>query len=90
MLYNGIMKKTVLNYRVIITPETYEDGSVVYNAYCPLLDIADYGDSVEEVLNSIRDGIDLHLKTLSRERKDIPVENTAEQIITTANVQFLL
>lgn len=44
------MQTKVLNYRVIIEPETYPDGSKVYNAYCPTLGIADYGNSVEEVL----------------------------------------
>lgn len=53
------MQTKVLNYRVIIEPENYSDGSKVYNAYCPTLSVADYGDSVEEALNSLKDGIEL-------------------------------
>jgi len=51
------METKVLNYRVIIEPECYPDGGKVYNAHCPTLGIADYGDSVEEVLESIKEGI---------------------------------
>jgi hypothetical protein len=56
------MIKKVLNYRIIIEPETYPNGAKVYNAYCPTLGVADYGDSVEGVLESIRDGISLALE----------------------------
>lgn len=61
--YNISMKQYVLNYRVIIEPEKYPDGSTVYVAYCPPLDISDYGDCVEEVVSSIKDGIELAKET---------------------------
>ncbi len=57
--YTLRMEQQVLNYRIIIEPEQYESGSVVYVAYCPTLGISDYGDSIEEVLGSIKDGISL-------------------------------
>lgn len=50
MLYFTGMDKKVLNYRIIIEPEKYADGKTVYTALCPTLDVADYGDSIEEVL----------------------------------------
>lgn len=37
------METKVLNYRIIIEPEKYPDGSQGYNAYCPSLGVADYG-----------------------------------------------
>ena len=61
-------KTSTLEYRVIIEPEQYEDGSTVYVAYCPTLFISDYGDSVEEVLLSIQDGISLAVKNLTNDR----------------------
>ena len=81
------MQTKVLNYRVIIEPETYPDGSKVYNAYCPTLGIADYGDSVEEVLESIKDGISLAVESLAKERGDIPFDNLEEQIVTSTQVK---
>ena len=40
------------------------NGETVYNAYCPKLGIDDYGDSVDEVLKSIKDGIQLAVDCL--------------------------
>ena len=52
------MESKVLNYRIIIEPEKM-GRKTVYNAYCPTLGVADYGNSIDEVLESIKDGIQL-------------------------------
>ena len=80
------MDKKVLNYRIIIEPETYEDGSVVYVAHCPSLGISDYGDTVEEVLKSIKDGIELAVEGLIEEGQEVPVDEVNDQIITTSSI----
>ena len=80
------MEKKILNYRIIIEPEKYKDGSTVYVAYCPTLNISDYGDTVEEVLNSIKDGIELAIEHLVKEKKEIPVDDVEKQIITSAQI----
>ena len=77
------MEKTILNYRVIISPESYKDGSLVYVANCPTLDVHDYGDTVEEVMASIKNGIELAVESLEAESKSIPSDNIEEQIIAT-------
>lgn len=82
------MDARILNYRIIIQPEKYEDGSVVYAANCPTLEVVDYGDSIEEVLDSIKDGIELAIESLAKKGKEIPVDDTNDQIITTAKVSF--
>ena len=82
------MDTKVLNYRVIIEPETYPDGSKVYNAYSPTLGIADYGNSVEEVLKSIKDGIELAIESLAKDGQEIPVDNIEEQIVTSTKVNL--
>lgn len=79
------MEKRVLNYRVIIEPEKV-GKKTVYNAYCPTLDVADYGDSIEDVLKSIKDGIELALECLKDEKKEIPQDNIKEQLITTVSI----
>ena len=79
------MEKHILNYRVIIEPEKI-DKKTVYNAYCPTLEVADYGDSVEEVLESIKDGIRLAIDCLLEEKKEVPKDNVNEQLITTVNI----
>lgn len=80
------METKILNYRVIIEPETYPDGSIVYNAYCPTLEITDYGNSIEKVLESIKEGILLAIESLSKEKKEIPVDNLEDQIITSTKI----
>ncbi len=80
------MEKKVLNYRIIIEPEKYEDGSTVYVAYCPTLGISDYSDTVEKVLKSIKDGIELAIESLVEERQEIPVDHINDQIITATKV----
>jgi predicted RNase H-like HicB family nuclease len=79
------MEKHILNYRVIIEPEKI-GKETVYNAYCPTLEVADYGDSVEEVLESIKDGIRLAIDCLLEEKKEVPKDNVNEQLITTVNI----
>lgn len=84
------MKKQILNYRVIITPDEYvASKKSCYSVYCPTLDVTDYGNTVEEALSHIKEAIELRLETLSEEEKyDLPVDNTDEEIITTAKVVF--
>lgn len=82
------MQAKILNYRVIIEPETYPTGERVYNAYCPTLGVADYGGTVEEVLESIKDGILLAVESLLKEGKEIPTDNLEEQIVTSAKIQL--
>ena len=80
------MQKQVLNYRIIIEPEK-QGKKVVYNAYCPTLGVVDYGDSIDEVLKSIKDGIDLAIEYLQEDGQEIPVDNVEEQVVLTTKVQ---
>lgn len=82
------MEKNVLNYRIIIEKEKYEDGSIVYVAYCPSLGISDYGDTIENVLSSIKDGVRLAVESLAKEGKDVPVDHIEEQFITSTKINI--
>jgi len=65
------MQTKLLNYRVIVEPENYPNGDRVYNAYCPTLGITDYGDTIEEVLKSLQQGIELAVESLAKEKLEI-------------------
>lgn len=80
------METKVLNYRIIVEPEKM-GRKTVYNAYCPTLGVADYGDSVEQVLKSIKDGIELAIECLIAEGKEIPIDEVGKQLITEVEVQ---
>lgn len=82
----SIMEARILNYRIIIEPENRDDGSVVYCAACPTLGVFDYADSVEEVLKSIKDGIQLAIESLAEKKKLVPVDKLDEQIITSMKI----
>lgn len=82
------MEKKVLNYRIIIEPEKYPNGDTVYVAYCPTLGISDYGDTVEDVLKSIKNGIELAIESLAKHKKEVPVDDIEDQIITSARVNI--
>lgn len=58
-------------YRIIVKLEK-QGKKTVYNAYCPTLGVTDYGNSQEEVLKSIKDGIELALDYLVKEGKQTP------------------
>lgn len=75
----------MLKYLVIIEPEKM-GRKTVYNAYCPSLGVVDYGDSIDEVLESIKDGIKLAIECLLEEKEEVPQDNTEEQIITTVRI----
>lgn len=81
------MEKKVLNYRVIIEPEKM-GKKTVYNAYCETLGLADYGNTVEEALKSMRSLIKFHIECLIEEGKEIPHENTDQELITTTKVSI--
>ncbi len=80
------MQTQVLNYRIIIEPEKM-GKKTAYNAYCPTLGVADWGYSVDKALASIKDGIELAIECLTEEGKEIPVDNTKEQIVTSTQVK---
>lgn len=79
------MERKVLNYRIIIEPEKM-GKKVVYNAYCPSLGVADYGNTVEEVLESIQEGIELAVEVLLEQKQEIPQDNIQEQFITAIQI----
>lgn len=83
------MQKQVLNYRIIIEPEKM-GRKIVYNAYCPTLGVADYGDSIDDVLKSIKDGIELAVECLRDEGKEVPIDDIERQVVTTTQVKVPL
>lgn len=80
------MQRTLLNYRIIIEPEK-QGKKTVYSAYCPTLGVADYGDSIDAVLKSIKDGLGLAMECLVEKGKEIPIERLEKQMIASAQVK---
>ncbi len=81
------MQKRVLNYRIIIEPEKM-GRKTVYNAYCPTLGLADYGDSIDEAFKSIQLLVKFHIESLLKDGLEVPTENTEEEVITSTRVSI--
>ena len=84
------MEKTVLNYRVIIEPDKRTGtNEPCFSAYCPKLGVADDGDSVDEALSAIQEGIQCYLEALIKEDKEVPPpDNIEEGLVTSTKVSL--
>jgi len=82
------MEKVILNYRVIVEPdERTGTNESCFTAYCPTLGIADGGDTIEEALASIKEGIQCYLEALIKDGVEIPApDNIEEGLITSTKI----
>jgi predicted RNase H-like HicB family nuclease len=81
--------RKILNYQVIIYPDKTVGGNKpCFTAYCPILEIADGGKTIEEALENIKGLIKFHLECLRKERLTIPEGFSLgrEEVITMAKV----
>ena len=68
-----------MSYKVNVIIEKDEDG---YYAYCPELEgCQTQGDSLEEVLDNIKEAIELYLETLSEDERRTLL---SKEILTTS------
>lgn len=79
------MEKNVLNYRVIIEPEKM-GKKTVYNAYCPTLGVADWGNSIDEAIKRIQSLMKFHIESLLEDDIEVPKENTEQELIMSTKV----
>lgn len=81
------METIVLNYRIIIEPETdAKTGKVVYTALAPKIGVADWGNSVEQALSRIKEAIECHIESLLKHNKAIPREDGSDFMVATTSV----
>lgn len=80
------MEAKALNYRVIIEPEKMGRRKV-YNAYCPTLGLADYGDTVEEAFSSIKKLVAFHVESLIEDNQPVPFSDEEREFISLATVK---
>lgn len=73
----------MVNYRVVIQKEYYEDGTPVYTAECPTLHVYDYGTTIDKVLKSIQEGIELTLECMVEDGEEIPVDREDAIVVPT-------
>ncbi len=76
------MGKKVLNYRIVIEKEKYEDGLSVYVAYCPTLGISDYADTVEQAKKNMQEAIQCHIEGLIKTGDEVPAPDAQDAYIS--------
>lgn len=83
------MKKQILDYTVIISPDTRTGtNEKCFSAYCPTLSLTDEGDTIEEALNSIKELIKFHIRCLITEGQDVPAPDHRESFFGMATIQI--
>ena len=83
----------VFNYQVIVySYQTVGSNKVCFTAYCPILEIADSGKTIDEALNNIKSLIRFHLECLKKEKVSAPESFVLGdgELITTAKVSVSL
>ena len=80
------MEKHILNYRIIIEPEQYDNGSTVYVAYCPTLDLSDYGDTIEKAQENMQEAIECHIEGLQKNHASVPKPDSKSYLVTNTEV----
>ncbi|MCL4353728.1 type II toxin-antitoxin system HicB family antitoxin [Patescibacteria group bacterium] len=79
------METQVLNYRIIIR-QIKEGRKTTYLAECPTLGVYDWGDTVNNALQNIQEGIECHLRGLVKDAEEIPADYPEKEFITETKV----
>lgn len=85
MVVFSVMKRQVLNYRLIVEKEKTGKGEV-FVAYAPSLGISDFGRSIEEAIANIEKAIKLYLETAAELGKTVPPPDSDEYFVTTRKI----
>lgn len=84
------MEKVVLNYRVIIEPDKrIGTNKPCFTALCPTLGLADDGDTIEQTLASIKEGIQCYIEALAKDDLEVPPPDNIEEGFITSTKVFL-
>ena len=81
------MKKSLLNYRILIEKEKTKKG-YVYVSYVPSLGISDFGKDVDEAVKNTEKAIKIYLETLVELKNDIPEVDAEEYFVINKRIEF--
>lgn len=74
-------------YRLVIEKEQPRGKKrAVYNAYCPALGLADFGNTIDNAVANITKLISFHIKSLAQLGHPVPDEQSATTVITSVSV----
>jgi len=77
----------VRNYRLVIEKEPARSKKrSIYNAYCPALGLADFGNTIDVAIANITKLISFHIESLVALGYHVPDERDATTVITSVSV----
>ena len=81
------MDTNILNYRVIVEPDVRTGSNKpCFCAYCPTLGVADDGDTIDEALSNLKEGMELYVETLIEDNKEVPLDKVENSVITSIHI----
>ena len=76
-----------MNYRVIIEPDVRTGSNKpCFCAYCPTLGVADDGDTIDEALANLKEGMELLIETLIEDGKEVSTDQVENSVITSIRI----
>lgn len=81
------MKKSLLNYRILIEKEKTKKG-YVYVSCVPSLGISDFGRNLDEAVKNTEKAIKIYLDTLVAIKNDIPKVDSDEYFVVNKQVEI--
>lgn len=81
------MQTNILNYRIIITPDTQTGtGKAGYTALCPTLGVADDGDTIDEAIQNVKGAIQSYVDSLVADKQLVPMDDPGKDLVTTTQI----
>ena len=80
------MKKTVLNYNILIEKEKQPKGTFLYVAHIPTLGISDFGKTADQAAKNIEAAAKLYVETLNELKRPIPQPDSEEVYVTSRKI----
>ena len=83
------MKTQYLNYSILIEPDKRTGtNDACYSIFCPILCLADSGETIEEAMANMKNMIKFHLECLNQEGEELPSENAENKIFSNIKIPW--
>lgn len=81
------MRTKVLNYRIIVNPDTQTGtGKSGFTALCPTLGVADDGDTIDEAIQNVKGAIQAFVDSLVEDNLPVPIDEPEHDVVTTTQI----
>lgn len=87
-ILRSTMETKILNYRIIVEPDVRTGtNESCFTASCPTLGIADSGDTIEEAIANIKNGIKAWVEALAYDNQPVPVDHIEGSLVAFTSIK---